>query len=136
MHVHGRHRMRGRPITSKRNILLWYVLTIFTAGIGGIVWYYKINKDAKILADSKTWSPAVSVLAITLGCLLIIPAYVSYWKSWGRVRQATNADGMATGIQFCLIFIPIVNLAYLGYLQSKLNGVAVEAVPAVALAPA
>jgi hypothetical protein len=70
----------------------------------------------------------VSVLAVTFGALLIIPVYVSNWKAWGRVHQATTADGMSTGMQFCLVFIPIVNIAYLGYLQSKLNG----AVPAPA----
>jgi hypothetical protein len=111
-------------------------VAIFTLGIAAIVWYYKINKDAKVITDNKTWSPAVSVLAITLGSLLIIPVFVSYWKTWGRVREATQAEGMATGIQFCLVFVPIVNVAYLGYLQSKLNRVAEAPQPSVALAPA
>ena len=66
----------------------------------------------------------MSVLAVTLGSLLIIPPFVSYWKTWSRVREATNLDGMSAGIQFCLGFLPIVNIAYLGYLQSKLNRVA------------
>jgi Domain of unknown function (DUF4234) len=100
---------------------LWYVLTVVTIGIAGIVWYYKLNKDAKILTGNKQWSPATSVVAVTLGAIIIIPALVSEWKTWGRVREATHAEGMASGIQFCLIFIPIVNIAYLGYLQSKLN---------------
>ena len=29
---------------------------------------------------------------------------------------------MSAGIQFCLCFIPLINIAYYGYLQSKLNG--------------
>jgi hypothetical protein len=28
---------------------------------------------------------------------------------------------LSAGLQFCLTFIPLVNLAYSGYLQSKLN---------------
>jgi uncharacterized protein DUF4234 len=127
---------KGFAITTKRNIFLWYVLTIVTLGICGIVWYYKLNKDAKTITGNKAWSPGMSVLAITLGAIIIIPFYVSYWKTWGRVRQATNADGMAAGLQFCLIFIPIVNIAYLGYLQSKLNRVAGSAAPVAAIAPA
>lgn len=121
---------------SKRSILLWYVLAFFTAGILGIVWYYLINRDAKTLAANKTWSPAISVLAVTFGALLIVPVYVSNWKAWGRVHTATGADGMSNGIQFCLVFIPIVNIAYLGYLQSKLNGGVPEAASAVAVVTA
>jgi hypothetical protein len=37
------------------------------------------------------------------------------------VREATGLDGLSAGIQFCLTFIPLVNLAYYGYLQSKMN---------------
>jgi hypothetical protein len=105
----------------ERNVVLWYVVSILTAGIGFIVWYYLINKDAKTLARNTTWSPAISVLAVTLGALVIIPAIVSHWRTWSRVRTATHADGLSAGLQFCLVFIPLVNLAYMGYLQSKLN---------------
>ena len=76
------------------------------------------------------------MLAVTFGALIVIPVYVSNWKAWGRVHQATGADGMGNGTQFCLVFIPIVNIAYLGYLQSKLNGVVAEPATAVAIVPA
>ncbi|MCW2965416.1 MAG: hypothetical protein JWO17_2668 [Actinomycetia bacterium] len=105
----------------ERNIVLWYVVSILTFGIGFIVWYYLLNKDAKALANNKAWSPGLSVVAVTIGAILIIPPLVSHWRTWSRVREATNADGLSAGLQFCLIFIPIVNLAYSGYLQSKLN---------------
>jgi hypothetical protein len=78
----------------------------------------------------------MSVLAVTLGSLIIVPPFVSYWRTWGRVREATNQDGMSSGIQFCLIFIPLVNLAYLGYVQSKLNRVAGAPQTTAADAPA
>jgi hypothetical protein len=117
---------------SNRNIAIWYLISIVTLGIGAIVWYYTLNADAKKLARNKAWSPALSVLAITLGSLLIVPLLVSQWRTWTRVREATGADGMSAGIQFCLTFIPIVNLAYFGYLQHKLNAAvgAPEAAPA------
>jgi uncharacterized membrane protein len=106
---------------SNRSIVLWYFISLVTVGIGAIVWYYKLNADAKRLARNNAWSPALSVLAVTLGALLIIPLIVSHWRTWSRVREATAADGMSAGIQFCLVFIPIINIAYLGYLQYKLN---------------
>jgi hypothetical protein len=106
---------------SQRSILLWYVISLVTLGIGGLVWYFKLNKDAKQLSNNKGWSPGLSVLAVTVGAIIIIPAIVSQWRTWSRVREVTGFDGLSAGIQFCLIFIPIVNIAYMGYLQSKLN---------------
>jgi hypothetical protein len=108
-------------MTSKRSIPLWYAVTILTLGIGWIVWYYKINKDAKTITGHRGWSPGMSVFAVTVGSIVIVPSLVSTWRTWSRVREATDADGMSAGIQFCLCFIPLVSLAYAGYLQSKLN---------------
>lgn len=120
---------------SRRNYWIWYAVTIVTLGIGSVVWYYLINRDAKRLADEKRWSPAVSVVAYTVGGLVVIPLFVSIWRTWSRVRQATHADGMRAGAQFCLSFIPIVNLAYWGYLQSKLNAAIEERTRSLASAP-
>jgi Domain of unknown function (DUF4234) len=130
-----------RPLQAKRaaptrNIVVWYVVGILTLGIGFLVWYYKINKDAKTLARDKGWSPALSVFAVTVGALLIIPPLVSIWRTWTRVRNATNADGMSAGIQFCFCFIPLLNIAYSGYLQSKLNRAVEEQADAAFLAEA
>jgi hypothetical protein len=117
--------MQGR-----RNIALWYVVSIVTLGIGALVWYYKVNADAKRLAQNKAWSPGLSVVAITLGSLLIVPPFVSTWGTWSRVREATDADGMSAGLQFLFCFIPPISLAYFGYLQHKINRAAEASVPA------
>jgi Domain of unknown function (DUF4234) len=109
---------------AKRNIVLWYVLMVVTFGIGALVWYYLINRDAKTLARNDTWSPAMSVVAVTIGAVIIVPPFVSVWRTWSRVREATNAEGMGRGLQFCLAYLPIVHFAYYGYLQSKLNAAA------------
>lgn len=106
---------------NERSIVAWYLIGILTFGIGFLVWYYKLNKDAKIYADNDTWSPGLSLVAVTLGALLIVPPIVSNWRTWSRVREATGSDGMGAGLQFCFVFLPLVNLAYSGYLQSKLN---------------
>lgn len=117
-----------------RSIVLWYVVGVVTLGIGFIVWFYKLNADAKLLARNESWKPWVSVLAITVGAIVIVPAYVSHWTTWSRVREATGAThDMSTGLQFIFVFVPLVNLAYWGYLQSKLNAAAAAA-PAPAMA--
>jgi uncharacterized membrane protein len=107
---------------NRRNIVAWYVLGVVTFGIGFVVWYYKLNADAKQLAGNATWKPWVSVVAITLGAMIVVPAYVSHWRTWSRVREATaETHDLSTGLQFIFVFIPLVNLAYWGYLQAKLN---------------
>jgi Domain of unknown function (DUF4234) len=105
----------------ERSIVAWYLIGIVTLGIGFVVWYYKLNKDAKVYANNNAWSPGLSVVAITIGAILVIPPIVSHWRTWTRVREATSSGGMSAGLQFCFVFIPLVNLAYWAYLQSKLN---------------
>ena len=118
----------------RRNILVWYLLTFVTLGIWGFVWYYKINAEAKHLAlehpdtesDARGWSPGMSIVAVTLGALIIVPPFVSVWGTWSRVRKGTRSHDMAAGKQFLFCYVPLINLAYYGVLQSQLNDVAVQ----------
>ena len=122
---------------NQRSIVLWYVLSFVTLGICGIIWYYKINADAKHLAlrhpdtesDARGWSPGMSVVAITLGAFIIVPPFVSVWGTWSRVRKGTRSHSMAAGKQFLFCYVPIINIAYYGVLQSSLNHAATEEVP-------
>src|SRR5881397_801488 len=73
-----------------RNPLGVVGLTLVTLGIYGIFWYYFVNKEmAKFGAARSTGdlgdSPGTSVLAITLGALVIVPAFVSIYQSWQRL---------------------------------------------------
>jgi Domain of unknown function (DUF4234) len=128
-------------LIQRRNILVWYLLGIVTLGIVSIVWYFKINADAKRLAlqhaDTETrargWSPGMSVLAITLGAFLIVPPFVSVWGTWSRVREGTRSHDMAAGKQFVFCFVPLINIAYMGILQHHLNKPALEVEPRSAL---
>lgn len=77
----------------KRNILAPLGLSIITLGIYGIVWYYKTNKElAEIGAargtDELGDSPITSVLATTIGAIIIVPALVSRWNTWQRQHKA------------------------------------------------
>jgi hypothetical protein len=46
----------------RRSIVAWYVVGVVTFGIGFVVWFYKLNADAKRLARNESWKPWVSVL--------------------------------------------------------------------------
>jgi hypothetical protein len=131
-------------VINQRSIVLWYVLSFVTLGIAGIVWYYKINADAKQLAlmhsdtenQARGWSPGMSVIAITLGAFIIVPPFVSVWGTWSRVRQGTRSHSMAAGKQFLFCYVPLINIAYSGVLQSALNHAATEEAPGVVSATA
>jgi Domain of unknown function (DUF4234) len=76
------------------------LLSILTLGIYSVVWYYKVNREMRDygsaggdsdLAGSK---PVQSVLAVTIGGVLVIPTLVSYVRMVGRVRRV---ERIATG---------------------------------------
>jgi hypothetical protein len=100
------------------------------------VWYYRINRELRDfgrvyrddkLADS---NPVLSVLAITLGALLIVPPFVSYWKCTGRIRRAQGIAQETSLLNGWLIFAMYVGtflftpagLGIPAYVQSALNG--------------
>jgi hypothetical protein len=61
------------------------------------------------------------VFAVTIGALPIIPPFISIWSTWGRVREATESTKMSAGKQFVFCFVPLINIAYMGILQHRLN---------------
>ena len=75
------------------------LLNAVTFFIYGIVWYYKINRElrdfGKAHGDDELGAskPLRSLLAVTLGCLLIVPPLVSYV---GVARRTQLAERLAT----------------------------------------
>jgi hypothetical protein len=103
-------------------------LSLITLGIYYVFWYYFINREMRDLGNANGvdlgQSPGVSVLAITLGAFIIIPPFVSIWKTGRRMEGAqrtTGASGGSGPIFFVLHIIPIVSLFAPVYMQSELN---------------
>jgi hypothetical protein len=114
-------------------VVLW---TILTLGIYTLVWYYRINREMRDFGrahgDEKlaNSNPVLSILAVTLGSLVIIPAIVSYWKTTGRIRRMQRLcnvpllEGWVVAILYVLgIFILLTLPAIPAYVQSGLNKV-------------
>jgi len=81
-------------IGKKRNPLaVWLLLPFVTLGIYSLVWYYKVNREARDLGVPS--SPGVSLLAVTLGAFLLVPPFVSYYKTGERIAAAQRAAGVA-----------------------------------------
>jgi Domain of unknown function (DUF4234) len=96
--------IRGSNYPAKeRNPLGPIGLALITLGIYAIFHYYYVNKELAELGkargtDELGESPGMSVLAITLGALIIVPAYVSIWNTWKRQDKARKMFGVSEGI--------------------------------------
>jgi hypothetical protein len=121
----------GTQETGKiRNPLGVIGLMFITLGIYGIFWYYFINKELAEIGkargtDQLGTSPGTSVLAVTLGAFIIVPPFVSMYKTWKRLEDAQrltgNPDPFSAGLGFILsLFIGPVG-TYL--LQDNMNKV-------------
>jgi Domain of unknown function (DUF4234) len=78
-----------------RNIfLVWLVWPFLTLGIYHLVWWYKINREARDLNAGIEVSPAISVVAITLGAFIIVPPFVSIYRTGERIGRMQEAVGM------------------------------------------
>ena len=58
--------------------------------------------------DELGTSPGTSVLAVTLGALILVPPFVSVYKTWDRkckAEKATGLVGMEAGLGFLLMIL-------------------------------
>jgi hypothetical protein len=105
-------------------------LSIITFGIYGIFWYYYLNKEFKEygaaqgdqeLAES---NPVNSVLAITLGALIVVPALISLYNFVKRAQRVQQLGGVEplNGWIALIIFL-VVSFVLYPFVQSEVNKV-------------
>src|SRR5436309_10898974 len=112
-----------------RNPLGVIGLGFVTLGIYFVFWYYFVNKEMAEVgrarnSDELGDSPGTSVLAVTLGALIIVPAFVSLYNAWKRLNSGerlTELSGIEAGLGLILwIFIsPVAQFIF----QSSWNKV-------------
>jgi len=71
--------------------LVWLVWPLITLGIYHLVWWYKINREVRDFDQRIEVSPGVAVLALFPGALILVPPYVSVWKTADRIGRAQGA---------------------------------------------
>lgn len=122
--------IQGAGSTAKIRSVVWViVLEIITLGIYGFFWWYFIHRELRDYGRTKSTtelgtSPGTSLLAITLGALIIVPLLVSVYNGFKRVQAAQRLTGITPlngwiGLVLFLVFYP----ALMGYMQSGLNPV-------------
>ncbi len=102
------------------------------------IFWYRINKEMAELGRAKNTeelgtSPGKSLLAVSLGALIIVPAVMSFFSTHKRIVAAQKLAGQEPingwiSLVAYLVFSP----AWLAYMQNGLNGVweSMEATPA------
>src|SRR5260370_41727584 len=86
--------MTGRMGKTRNIFLVWLVWPLITLGIYHLVWWYKINREARDLNAGIDVSPGLAVVAVTLGALIIGPPFVSIYRTGERI-------GMMQGRRAC-----------------------------------
>jgi hypothetical protein len=104
-------------------------LSLITIGIYYLFWWYFINREMRDLGRARNLdlgqNPTNSVLAISLGALIVVPAIVTLWTTSGRIEAAQRTVGVANPASGPIIFILLLLIGPVGiwYAQSELNKV-------------
>ena len=105
----------------KRNPWGAWGLIFLTLGIYQYVWFYKVNRELRD-AHRIEVDPALTVLALTLGTLILVPPFVAIYRTGKRIKQAQGQVGIQNPVSpplaFLLAFILSLNIPYL---QAELN---------------
>lgn len=111
-----------------RNIFVVVILLIVTLGIYGVFWWYFVNREMADLGRARQTnelgtSPGTSVLAITLGAFVIVPAILSLIGTFKRVQATQRLTGHTEVLNgwIALVLLLVVAPAFYAYLQSGLN---------------
>ena len=105
------------------------IFSFITIGIYFVFWWYFINREMRDLGEGTGNqeelgdSPGTSVLAVTLGALVIVPALVSLFRGTQRVQAAGRVVGRPDTLNgwIALILYLLLFPAFAAYLQSDLN---------------
>jgi hypothetical protein len=121
---------------NKRSPFGVWALSMVTFGIYGLVWYYKINDEARRYLRDETINPGVAVLAILFGWLIIVPPFVSMYRTGERILRMQERSGTAATISpvVGLLLSFVFGLHYV-YLQEQANRAWTPAAPMVPALP-
>ena len=120
----------GVKARSPLGILL---LAIATLGFYYFVWYYKINRELRDFGASRNdpaleVEPAGALAAVTGGALLIVPPFISMWRTFKRIRHAEEIAGIEERVNHVIGFVLFLIAFFfvpveMPYAQAHLNHV-------------
>ena len=102
------------------------VWSLVTLGIYAIYWIYVTAKHLRDYGNSKGrdlgQSPGMTLLAVTLGALIIVPALIAIYRQAKRIQQAEQLAGVQpmNGWLALVLYLVLYPVFY-AYQQSELN---------------
>jgi uncharacterized protein DUF4234 len=113
----------------KRNPTGAWLLTVATLLVYFFVWYYKLNDETRRYLRDDSIRPWHSVIAIFPGVLLVIPYFVSIYRTAERIRRVEERSGSPKWIRPPLgvlyAFLTLLTVLLMGgclfYYQDHLN---------------
>lgn len=107
-------------------VAVWIGLPLITVGIYYVVWWYKINNEARRFLRDESIKPALSTLAITVGGVLLVPPLISTYRTTERIGRMQQRAGLPDGVTaspwLSVILTFLFGLSRL-YMQTELNRV-------------
>lgn len=104
------------------------LLPFATLGVYFFVWYYKINREMADYGKAKGStelgdSPGKSLLAVTLGALVIVPAILSAVGTYKRAVAAQRLAGLPVALNGWLLLVLwfVISPAAYAYIQVELS---------------
>jgi hypothetical protein len=76
----------GETYKKRHPVVVW-LLYLITLLVYGVVWHYKINDEARRYLRDDSIKPWASVLAAFPGCLLVVPLFVTVYRTGQRIRR-------------------------------------------------
>jgi sugar phosphate permease len=118
--VHDVNNRQTQTIARERRPWAVALLSVLTLGVYSVVWYYKVNREMRDYgsasgdSDLAESNPTQSVLAVTIGGLIVIPLLVSFVRVVGRIQRveriATGTSRGGAGLIALLVGSEVVGL--------------------------
>ncbi len=116
--VHNQAYKRRNPVA------VWIGLPLITLGIYYVVWWYKVNNDARRFLGDPSINPVLSALAVSIGAVIVVPPLVSAYGTTGRIARMQERSGLPAGDRaspWISVLLHFVFGAHVLYMQLELN---------------
>jgi drug/metabolite transporter (DMT)-like permease len=116
--------VNNQPFKRRHPLAVWIGLPLITLGIYYFVWWYKVNNEARRFLNDRSINPALSVAAVTLGSLIIVPPFVSAYGTTQRIARMQERAGMPAGTRanpWIAVLLHFIFGAHALYMQLELN---------------